>query len=410
MPSVTITLGSARKLVDIFSYPNEPGSTESLPETIEHWLNQTLARDGYAAKGACCSVAVNNGQYTLTIDGPSGVEAYAERLPVFLQHEADALALTKSLKKQKRKQPWPAWLGFPKSAQYKLWDPQNTGTWRFFLPFGMAMVNQKVLNFFHYPPLRLLEPMRDYLDDPVPVRLIELMEANGIKTEEEAWLYSTVMDGAPIAAPDDQGTIYPPSGKGAAAHLLPIEYYNDYQRAQVELLLNTCSGHDKYTIPIVVWGTPARETFPNVFPNKAFGKGKSAKVPNQKPVTMSIVKGKKTHVIGAGHPYAFYAQGQTEVGAGSIKPEVYDSLVQTMTRDLVTIRWQYELAQNPDQDPKAVLQACQDYWGGKQQQQQAEALVLHQGSLYYPDPNSLQFVFSMSLEEATARIDAKYNW
>ena len=34
----------------------------------------------------------------------------------------------------------------------------------------MAMLNQKALLFFHYPPIRLLDTNEDYLNDPVPVR------------------------------------------------------------------------------------------------------------------------------------------------------------------------------------------------------------------------------------------------
>ena len=42
MASFSIELGSAESLVKLFTYPNRPGSTESLSDTILHWVNQML--------------------------------------------------------------------------------------------------------------------------------------------------------------------------------------------------------------------------------------------------------------------------------------------------------------------------------------------------------------------------------
>ena len=76
---------------------------------------------------------------------------------------------------------------------------------RFFLPLGMAMLNQKALLFFHYPPIRLLDTNQDYLNDPVPVRCEELLTANGVAAADLP-LFNTVMDATPIGAEDDQGS------------------------------------------------------------------------------------------------------------------------------------------------------------------------------------------------------------
>src|SRR5205823_1550959 len=110
------------------------------------------------------------------------------------------------------------------------WDPQGAG-WRFFLPLGMPLLNQRSLQFFHYPPIRLLETMQDYLNDPVPVRWEELLAANGVAAEAERPLYEAVVDATPIAAPDDQGTQTLPDG--TTVHLIPIDYFHEYQKAQV---------------------------------------------------------------------------------------------------------------------------------------------------------------------------------
>lgn len=328
---------------------------------------------------------------------------YRDRLPRFLSHGLAALDVIEKLKKVKLRpgQEWPKWLNLPKNDINKLWDPQKTGKWRFFLPVGMAMINLKSLQFFHYPPIRLLNTMRDYLNDPVPVRLIELLETNGVASEPEAWLYSTVMDGAPIAAPDDQGTIYKPGDSKTAVHLIPIQRFNDYQRAQTELLLNTSPVNEQYTIPIVVYGTPARETFA-----KLYMKNRKTVSTTKAENISTVIKGKKTAVLGSGHPYAFYAQVQAQVGSGSILPEKWPTAVATMIKDLVVCRWQVERAKDPTTDPEQVLKECESYWNAKEQREVVYTLVLHQGSLLYPDPTSLQFTFGLSLDDARKRVKA----
>lgn len=404
MTTTRVSLGVPDRLLRLFSHPNTPGSTELLRDTILHWVEQMLARDGFAAQGADAAIRLDGSEYVLEIVGPPETAEYGERLPRFLEHGQDALAVVDELMKPTSKPgaPWPGWVQPP--AADRIWDPQGTGKWRFFLPFGMAMLRQRSLQFFHYPPIRLLDTMRDYLDDPVPVRLIELLEANGVVTQEEAWLYSTVMDGAPVAAPDDQGTIYPPPGtSGDAVHLIPIQRFHDYQRAQVELLLNTSEVSDDHTVPMVVYGTPARITFGDLYLG-------GEKVSSTRARTIdSVVPGKQTPVLGSGHPYAFYAQVQAEVGAGSILPEKWPSAVDTMIRDLVVCRWQVEMARDPTQDAESVRKACDEHWTAPEQARTVAALILHQGSLYYPDPSSLEFTFNVTLDEAERRIGALHS-
>ena len=399
--TLTLELGSAETLVKLFSYPNKPGGSESLADTILHWINQMLARDGFAGKGATASVQVNGNKYSLVLNGPDEVNDYADRLPTFLKYGEEALNVIETvIKKGKPEKPWPEWVKPP--LKNRLWDPLDRGTWRFFLPLGLAMVRQKAVNFFHYPPMRLLDQMRDYLDDPVPVRLIELMYANGIDTLEEAWLYSTVMDGAPIAAPDDEGTIYYPvkddksQKENPPVHLLPIEKFGDYQKKLTELLLNTSSVDKGYTVPIVVYGTPARDTFNSIWKKAGLSDVKRANY-------VSIVEGKQTPVLSSRHPYAFFAQVQTSVGVGEMKPEMWESGVRAMINDLAAIRWQIQMSKNPKVDPATEWSACLEYWNDLSRLETVYALVLHEGSLFYPDPKSLVFEFRLSLKDVKDR-------
>ncbi len=47
-----VSLGTAERLTQLFAYPNIPGSSQTLGDTIAHWFGQTLERDGLTAQGA----------------------------------------------------------------------------------------------------------------------------------------------------------------------------------------------------------------------------------------------------------------------------------------------------------------------------------------------------------------------
>ena len=188
--TTSVSLGTADRLTILYSYPNSTSSPDksTLAATIEHWLGQTLQRDGLAAAGAKASVRIDGSDYFLDLTGPDTLaesfKEYSSRLPEFLANG------------------WAAWSTVvPMLKKTGKWDPcparaSSYLPWRFFLSHGMAMLNQKALLFFHYPPIRLLETNRDYLDDPVPVRCEELLAANGV-TSGDVLLFNTVMDAAP---------------------------------------------------------------------------------------------------------------------------------------------------------------------------------------------------------------------
>ena len=385
-----IFLGSLDRVKQLFSFPNDP-TDQDLDATVLHWVNLILDRDNMVDKGFV-SYIVHRGetQVWLHIRAPhsemQSLLEYQKRIPMFLSHGKAATQVITQLKTEHTE--WPPGLDPP--ADNDVWDPQKTGKWRFFMPWGMAMINQKSLNFFHYPPLRLLEGTQDYLDDPVPVRLKELMAANGATTDAEQNLFSTVMDGAPIAAPDNQGTQYIPNQP--PVHLIPIQHFVDYQLAQITLLLNTSKVDPGYTVPMVVYGTPARDQFQRIF-------GQELK--SLETLTIEIQPGLKTHVIGSNHPYAFYAIIQTEVGSGKINPANCESGVQMMIKDLVVAGWQLSMAADPTQDPAAVVTNLTTYWNDPAQAAKVCQLVQHEASLYYPDPDNLaEFQFNVSMEAA----------
>jgi len=380
--TVTIPLGDAERVGQLYSWPNVPHSDESLADTVTHWFSLTLERDGLAAAGATASCRTDAAEtYVLDLDGPPALAAqlsgYQARLPAFLDLGWQALTTV-----------------IPKIKAAGAWDPSPDPEpppyrpWRFFLPHGMTLLNQKSVQFFHYPPIRLLEGTQDYLQDPVPVRCAELLSANGV-ADADLPFFNRVLDATPIAAEDDQG-----SKKGGDKEwgLIPIQSFHDYQRALLGLLLTSPPGVDGYTYPVVVYGAHPRATFEQLY---------DVKLGVNRATTAEITPGRKTPVLGANHPYMFYAAAQGTVGSGHFQSaSACARAVTVMQGDLVACRWQKLMSDDPSQDPVAMVEECTKYWQDPARAGEICALARHQASLYYASPTSLQFTFNTSLDVA----------
>lgn len=389
--TVRISLGSEKRVSGLYSFQNSPTCPWTREETVKHWFDMTLERDGLAAKGARSTVAKTAKGYELAISGPpeiqSELERYADRLPQFLDNGSAALNTT-----------------IPKIKKAKRWDPSPDSTpppylpWRFFMPHGMAMLNQKALLFFHYPPIRLLETNQDYLDDPVPVRCTELLTANGVK-ESDLPLFNTVMDATPIGAEDDQGS---KKGGDNKWGLIPIQDFHAYQKAQVKLLLNDSPRHAAFTVPIVVYGSHPRETFNVIYKKQLTAKDAGGLLKNNGVSWAQIVPDKMTPIMASTHPYVFYgdAQGFDNIGSGKlINP---GRATGQMIKDLTVSRWLVTMSDDPSQHPKTVLQRSKAYWNDPANAAVVDALVNHQGSLYYSNPTTLTFEFLKPLPSFTS--------
>jgi hypothetical protein len=389
--SYIVELGNPERLKILFSYPNLPGTTETLAETIHHWFQQTLERDNLTARGARATVRIKGPDCSIELEGPEELaesfRTYQERLPKMLDNGWEAFTRV-----------------IPRLMAEKRWDPSPTFTgpdnvyrpWRFFLTLGTALVHQRSLQFFHYPPIRLLEECRNYLKDPVPQRCEELLEANGV-ARKDVHLYEAIVDAVPIAAEDDQGS--KPWDKDPQFGLIPIADFPEYQKAQVRLLLNPAPNDARYTIPIVVYGSHPRQIFEQLF---------GVKLTLNTATTVEILPGKKTPVMATNHPYRFYAtaQGGATVGSGKILPDMTGEAMKLLICDLTAARWQKVMADDPSQEPQTVLDACSKYWNSSEQLDEIEALLLRQGSLTYPNGESLKFSFPVSMKDAFAQVAA----
>ena len=373
MADYTIELGSAERLAVLYSYPNISNDTSTLADTIEHWFGLTLQHDNLTE--ATCKVHNDRNVYSLLLQGPGKYadefRTYRDRLPKFLEHGWTAYQYDVARIKAGR--------------TIKPWDP-ILHDWRFFLTHGLTLARPKCVQFFHYPPIRLLA-LQNYLKDPVPHRCEELLVANGVKDVAEARLYEAVMDACPIGASDEQG------GLGT----MPIDEFYGYQAAQTRLLVGDPNDTEfdekngwkkKFTIPIVVYGQHPKRVFSHLFlgerdtiwglddekslkeKEQQEKQGKKTKPGKQFPngkleddtvcLATNIIPGKSTPVIGSTHPYAFYGVSQVgpwkgpnpgTIGQGFIHLSYVEkrseSVSDRMIKDLVIAGWQKGMAEDP---------------------------------------------------------------
>lgn len=379
MAKTSIPLGQPDQLKILFSYPNIPTDNEPLEQTILHWFGATLTRDGLQAEMA--SVRVDGNQFFLDLDGPTDdeIKVYADRFPKIL------------------KLGWNAWSGPIQQIMSRklwstdgvirpMWDPNATGNWRFFLTLGVGIVNHRTLQFFHYPPQRLLNPLRDSMQDPVTYRCRDLLIANGV-AQDETKFYETRINSTPIAAPDDQGTNNSPAADPVWGGLIPIGYFAQFESDMVKTLIKPHSSVQGYTIPLTAYGNDPRARLGGLFlgPDKA--------------MVIEVLPGLKTPVLGSNHPYRFYAtaQGGQTVGSGILLPDKIEACTQLQQDDLAVVRWQVEMARDPSQDPWQVICESQAYWKAPAQQDLVQALVRRHGSLKYDDPEGFSFRFLLDL-------------
>jgi hypothetical protein len=376
----SIKLGRKEDLEILFSYPNIPDSSESLSDTILHWIHQSLRRDGEADVKA--AIRIKASDYYLDLKGATNElhAAYKANLPRILKTGRDAWRYT-----------------VPKVKKHHKWDPDKTGLWRFFMTHGVGIANYRSLQFFHYPPVRLLNPLRDSMHDPVTARVRNLLIANGVSNEETKY-YETRINSTPIAADDFQGTSNSKNADPNTGSLIPIDFFKNFQKEMIRTLIKRHDKHDGYTIPIVVYGRNPGRVLGGMFLE-----------PNV-PMIIQILDGLKTPVLHSNHPYRFYpkAQGVNDVGKPRDTPKNVKKSRTIEIADLAVVRWQIKMAQDPSQDPWKVSEAALDYWNDDKQAPIVSALMKCHASLsYYEgrkfDPEGKNFHFEIEFDQALCR-------
>ncbi len=311
--SVTFTLGSAETLKKLYSFPNSQGTKETLEETIQHYLQQRLSRDTIA-NGSVAVAVDHEGIYHATLRGNGdNLAHYATQIPTFLATGLVAASAVDELKAQ------------------KLWNDKE---WRFFLPLGLSIVNQRSVQLLHFPPDYSL-PDQDYLDSKTSQRWEKLLELNLVPSDEVT-LYESILDVAPIAAPASAG--------GTLSDT--YHYFEPYVVDMLPLLLGV-DEHREKALPIVAYGGPVRSWVKEHFALSDFGVNSFDRVKINDRVSAPI--------LGANHPsYIWYA-----------KDNGRDAALTVMQQDLVSACWQAKMGTNPSADGRKTLSNCESYWAAR---------------------------------------------
>ena len=185
MTSVSIELGTEERATNLFAFPNGSSHNWTWQQTVLHWVNQTIRRDFF------------DGEISADVEQDGGADNWYLVLSSDNPAVQSALFEYKTRLTQMYEAGWDAYCNvLPKLVEDHRWDPRHKD-WRFFMPMGLPVVKTKALNFFHYPPQKMLLDLQDYLNDPVPHRIENLIMASdqGIDDRSEAQLFETIIDG-----------------------------------------------------------------------------------------------------------------------------------------------------------------------------------------------------------------------
>lgn len=322
---VELDLGTAQRVTQLFAYPNNCSvicfRPLTLEQTVEHYLPQSLQRDGYSR--ARVSVKTEQGQVRARFTGvPDG---YGQPLTALL-NTADL-----------------AYEGASRLNRDGKWQ----FSWYLFLPLGMALENRKSIELMHFPPDYSLTHYQDYLESATTDRWATLLSANGIPATQTPE-YQTIIDIAPIAAPSTAGKDL----EGV------YSYFSEYQTRVVREL----SLHPTGPLPMVAFGAPVRSWI-----QQHYGQTLGVLGLTQ----ISPVEDSKVAVLGANHPsYIWYAANPDSYDGDEQKAD--EAGLKVMGQDLSAACWQAGMGQKPASDPNVLLKGCMNTWQVTRKEQTCE--------------------------------------
>ncbi|WP_263224838.1 hypothetical protein [Pseudomonas alabamensis] len=326
MADAHIDLGDAQRVTRLFGFPNNCHvicyRDWTLEQTVEHYLTQSVRRDGYA--NAQVQVRRDHDHLHATF---SEVPAhYAEPLRRLL--DSGELAHDGATRLNK--------------------DGKWSYDWYLFLPLGMALQNRRSIELLHFPPDYSLTQAQDYLRSSTTDRWAELLTFNGVEADQTP-AYQTIVDIAPIAAPASAGSALADT----------YGYFKDYQVRMVrEMTLQSAAS----PLPMVAFGAPV-----HTWIEQQYG----PKVGVLDLVSISPQPGAHVPVLGANHPSAiWYAANKNSHGGDQDAADVAG--LKMMGQDLTAACWQAGMGRDPQADARQTLEACSTRWQITQRKQTCE--------------------------------------
>ncbi|MGY2189772.1 hypothetical protein D3C81_589090 [compost metagenome] len=315
---INLKLGNTERVTRLFAYPNNCNvicfRNWTLEQTVEHYLTQSVQRDGYS--DAKVLVKTDNNQLFAEITGVP--KTYEKPLAALL--DAGDLAYNGASKLNA--------------------DGKWAYSWYLFLPLGMALENRRSVELLHFPPDYSLTQAQDYLKSATTDRWATLLTVNGVPAEQTP-SYQTIIDIAPIAAPSNAGKDL----EGVYG------YFKDYQTTMVKQVSLSASGD---ALPMVAFGTPVRNWIKEQY-------GPTVNVLSL--VYISPNEGVKVPVLGANHPsYIWYAADPTNYTGSDAQAKADAAGLKVMGQDLSASCWQAAMGRETDTNPDVELKTCTQTW------------------------------------------------
>ncbi|WCD81957.1 hypothetical protein [Pseudomonas sp. TUM22785] len=311
---VQVSLGSQERVTRLFAYPNNCNvicyRDWTLEQTVEHYLGQSLKRDGIAG-GQVKVGRDDKGLYARF----SGVPADYGVPLVQLLDNGD--------------------LAYKGASQLNS-DGKWQYSWYLFLPLGMALENRRSIELLHFPPDYSLTKAQDYLESATTDRWADLLVQNGVATDDTPG-YQTIIDIAPIAAPASAGSDL----EGV------YSYFTPYQTRMVEQLTK-----GKPALPMVAFGGPVRSWIKQQYGTTigVLGLGTISPTPEQ-----------KVPVLGSNHPsYIWYAADPENYDGDQAKADATG--LKVMGQDLSAACWQAGMGKDHSANPSSTLDSCKQKW------------------------------------------------
>jgi hypothetical protein len=323
MPTtVEIDFSSAAIATALFSYPNTGHENQTLEETIEHYLNDSLSREGLA--NFQVAAGPDGGGYKVAVT--LGDAAVAEQIRASYQ----------------------AFFDMGRTGLQDAQAFQGTGkwsaSWEFLLPVGVPITFAYAVEVMDFPPLTLISN-QDYLKSKTTSRWWELLVENGVTDGEKA-RYSCILDIVPVAAPASDGANLDQSG-------IYNGPFDSYSLGLLELLARSQTAGAQR--PLMALGMPIR-TWVHRLWNLAINVGDVG--------TIKLQNGASCAIMGSNHPSFFYYAVHSQKGPGSAAKNQAAGLA-VMKQDIVASAWQAAMGAAPNSDPSATLAACVTKWANR---------------------------------------------
>lgn len=371
--------------------PAYAGHYPDLKETIRHYTRQSLHNDNIEKAEVRVDYEVRDSieQVRVTVTPANDVtRQYAVVHPRFLDkdHAQAALAAVEACMKAQDPTCW------------KTGGQQDT-PWAFYLPLGMAMVNQQVVMFMNYPPVTALTD-RNYLSNKTMERWNRVLAAQGMSDPRRL---NTIIDSRPIAA----------AGSGEDSYLPdPVGWAKDqtYLRAMLALLTAPSDAASKTTRPVAVFGKVPRETWGGLVGRKHLGVldvGETI-LPGQTLPTKWIVT---NHPIATTYDYCTKA-----CPAGGNCSDEDNMFVRDVQIDFIAACWMRKMAAASGTSPSAeeAKAQCTNEWVthasvDNEQAMCVEAkLDIYDKSLQCSSPAQAEAYCRAAKNQVCARLDCSY--